>query len=234
MLGKKPLILIRDIARLFRGRDTETRAPEGSGVSVKKAAQMSIRELLEAYVPQEADSAVSKRLASLSRGEPFLVYSQDGELERQVSEVLLQEILNGFTGRTTFQLSSGDVFPTRRVGFCPPKLTDENPIYVGRSLRGQDCDQLNRSWDGVPLAIRQLVRLIVQSSQSHLTLRDAHELMDVAVGASAWERLSTRYRDAAVAFHEQRATNSLPTLRILLKVPTSRAKNPLASGKKLN
>ena len=60
------------------------------------------------------------------------------------------------------------------------EMVDENPIYAGRPLRPDGtCDQLNRSWEGVPLAIRQIIHIAINDTRELMVSHTAaHDLLD--------------------------------------------------------
>ncbi len=240
VLGQKPSLLVREIADMFRGkgRVSATTPAIPVGVSDRAASRMTAEELVASYNPLETDNAVGKRLQSLSRGEAFLVFDQNGLLDVDCSLLLLAEIVQGHAGRVSFLHPNGEVVEVHKIGYRPPVFVDENPIYQGRTLRGQDCDQLNRSWDGIPLQVRQLVRLIVESREVDVVGpggRDsAHNLMNLALEANAFKTLKQRYPTAALKFKSLESSGKLPTMRAVLVSSGSHGKRgPFDNAKRV-
>jgi hypothetical protein len=124
----------------------------------------------------------------------------------------------------------GVMKPLYRVGEKPDNLVDENPLYPGRALRPDGtCDQLNRSWAGVSLKIRQLAYLAVKETKEHLVgTISAHDTLDhaLALSTQAWEWLSSRYPKAAMLYAEKEKQGTLPTLKIELGKQTNKPNDP--------
>lgn len=240
VLGQKPSLLVREIADMFRGKGRPTNGTPviPVGVSEKAASKMTAEELVSSYNPLEAENPVGKRLQSLSRGEAFLVFDQNGLLDVDCSLQLLAELVQGHQGRTNFLHPRGEVVEVHKVGYRPPVFVDENPIYQGRTLRGQDCDQLNRSWEGISLQVRQLVRLIVELREVDVVGpggRDsAHNLMNLALEANAFKTLQQRYPTAALKFKNLEVLGKLPTMRAVLVSSGSHGKRgPFDNAKRV-
>jgi len=231
-----PIMLAKDIAKVFRGNDSvnhiETDTVEAQSrkpVTSKKADRMSLRELIQNYDPEE-NNAVSKRLKEVSRNEPFIVFSTDNAVNVEVTLKLLLEVKGGFDGRTDYKVGN-DIFPVYKVGERTDYYVDENPLYDNRPLRPDGtCDQTGRSWEGVELKIRQLVRLAVATGELHVSLENANNILDMVLSTDAWSKLTTRYRKATLKFNELSKTGELPKLKMALGVARKR---PFEDGKKV-
>lgn len=205
----RPLPLARQIANIFRSPADER------PVTAKKADRMTPAELVAAFDPRDPDNAVGRRLREISRDQPFLVY-RDGQVNTEASAKLLREVQQGFPPLKIYTDSAG-VYEVHRVGVIPDNYADENPLYPGRPLRPDGtCDQTNRSWEGVALATRQLVRLAVESGQLLVTLQSAHDTLDLVIAPNGDQRLKQRYPAAVVDFDRRQKTGGLPSLRVLL------------------
>lgn len=214
----KPIALAKDIAKVFRGNTTEASDEPRRPVSSKKASRMTPKELLESFDPDEPKSPIGKRLAEISRGEPCLIYKDETSriLDIDTSLAHLKEVKQGLPGVESFKVGD-EIKKVYRVGELPQNFTDENPIYPGRPLRlGGTCDQTNRSWEGVGLSIRQMVRLVTEFENIELDIDKSNDLIDKAVGPDAFKRLRDRYRKAALRFDELKQTGDLPKLKIAL------------------
>jgi hypothetical protein len=111
------------------------------------------------------------------------------------------------------------------VGELPENYADENPLYRGRPLRPDGtCDQTNRSWEGVPLEVRQFIAFAAEYHDGiDVTgkggLDRAHQAMDMALALDALEKLRKRYPEIAIDFDEDKKLGKLPTLQIPLGQP---------------
>jgi len=237
--GVKPIALAKDIAKVFRG-NTEISEDTKRPVSSKKASRMTPKELLENFDPDEPRSPIGKRLTDISRGEPFIIYKDETTrfVDVETSVQLLNEVKRGLQGVTTFKVGE-EIKKVYCVGEIPQNFTDENPIYPGRPLRlAGTCDQTNRSWEGVPTNVRQMVRLVVENEDIDLDIDKANDLIDKAVGTGAFERLRDRYRKATLRFDELSQTGDLPRLKVALgELPgggNRKGGRPFDGGRKVN
>lgn len=225
-----PSLVARKVATIFR--EPIVREEEKPGfVSDKKAAKMAPRYLIQVYDPKEKGSAVHKRLAELSGGKPFLVFNSNGTVNVDVSEKLLQEIRSGFPERNEYVLDNKPV-KVQTVGIDPQKkIVDENPLYAGRPLRPDGtCDQMNRSWDGVPLVIRQLFYLaITKTGEIKMNHDKAHELLDLALTPDSEKKIRSRYKKASILLDELTEAGTAPTLKMTLNAEESKMNNPFGN-----
>lgn len=229
----QPKSLAKQIAKIFRGK-VESVVDENSPrpVSAKKASNMTLYELVQAFDPEDSTSPVGKRLQEVSKGQPFIVYSQGRTIDVESTVKLLKE-LRDFGPRETYEVN-GEIKEIYAVGELPDNYADENPLYPNRPLRPDGyCDQLNRSWEGVPLRVRQLIRLVLQVEGLTISGSDgrerAHNLMDLALETDAFNSLRKRYHKAAVEFDKLAKTNKLPPLTIALGRPVAEAKKGAAN-----
>lgn len=237
--GVKPKLLAKDIAKVFRGKEEvsslSTTPADKKPVSSKSASRMSLRELVEAFDPENSENSVGKQLEIIAKGQPFIVYSSGRIVDVESTLKLLAEIKQGFQGRTDFNVN-GIPVPVYHIGDVPDNFADENPFWANRPLRPDGtCDQLGRSWEGVSLDIRQLIRLAVDLREIEVSISNAHDVLDMALDTNAMSKLRSRYRKASLKFDELGKLNKLPTLKLTLGVPSSSnsSKDVLKDGKKV-
>lgn len=229
-----PVILARTASKIFR-QEEDGNGSKSGWVSPKMVQQMSIRDLLERYDPSESDTSVAKRLSSISKGKKCIVFNNNGKVVIEASAQLIEDIKQGLPSMDTYVV---DGVPTLvyEIGRKPDQFFDENPIFPGRVLRsGQICDQTNRSWDGVPLIIRQLLWVAV-SKTGELRINgapDAHDVMDKVVVDKVWDEkvLRTRFIKASLAYDELVKTNQVPMLKVSLgSSKSSKKDSPFGSN----
>ena len=211
-----PKLLARQVAEVFRKTEAPAKS-ESSYVSEKQAAPMTIRELLERYDPLEADNPVGKRLISMSKGQPCIAF-KDGSIHVESSEKCIREIREGLAPRDKIGID-GIVFPIFKVGERPGNALAENPLYPGRALRGDDCDQTNRSWLGVPDVVRTILWLAVSNTGEVVinSVNDAHGVLDLVVGKTpqdAEKLVRSRFGEAHILYETLKAEGRLPPLKV--------------------
>lgn len=228
--GVKPRVLAKEIANIFRSNN----APKDDKrpVSGKKAEKMTPRELVEAFDPEDSSNPVGVRLLAISKGEKFIVYSDGRIVDVDSTFKILTEIKGGYTGRDDVDVN-GVIKKVYRIGELPENYADENPLYRDRPLRPDGtCDQTGRSWEGVDLAVRQLIRVAMDTGELKITHELAHDILDAVLEADALKKLRSRYRKAAVEFDTLAKTGDLPSLKIPLD-GGSEGKNPFDGGKQV-
>lgn len=221
-----PKLVAKRVAAIFRKEEAEERPRV---VSPKKAAGMSVRELLENFDPRDPSNPVGVRLTALSNGKRCIVFKDDGSVNVEASEALVKELRDSFPERETYVVDSRPL-PTFKVGERPDQLAEENPLYPGRVLRPDGtCDQTNRSWGGVPLVVRQLLYLAVQLHEIVIgSIDDAHGRLDLALSENAEATVRSRYAKASVRFDQLQGEGKLPSLKVHLAgaVSGGRTNNP--------
>lgn len=229
----KPRILAKAIASVFRkdSKTDPTNTDEKRPVSAKKADRMTPRELVEAFDAEDHNNAVGERLLSMSKGEPFVVFSSGRTVDVETTLKLLMEVKQGYKGRSDVDVG-GAIKKVYRIGELPENYADENPLYRGRPLRPDGtCDQTGRSWEGVPLEVRQFVRVAMETGELKVTHEQAHNTLDMVMEPDALAKLRKRYRQSAIQFDELQKTGNLPTLKI--ELGGSEGNSPFADGKRV-
>lgn len=228
----KPIALAKDIAKLFRGKDEQT--SETKPVSGKKADKMSLRELVEHYDPEEAENPVGKRLKEISRGEKFIVFATGRVVDVDTTFKLLTEVKQGYDGRKDVEVN-GEIREVHAVGSLPDNFVEENPLYKSRPLRPDGtCDQTGRSWEGVPMAVRQFIRVAIDTNAiDDITIDKAHDILDMVVGDNALVKLRNRYRKAAIEFDKLENLGTLPKLKLVLKKGAGGSNRPFDNARKV-
>lgn len=229
----KPTMLAKDIAKVFRkSEQAANQQADKRPVSGKKAEKMTPRELVEAFDPEDSSNPVGVRLLAISRNEKFIVYSEGRLVDVNTTFKILTEIKGGYNGRDDMEVN-GVIKKVYRIGELPENYADENPLYRDRPLRPDGtCDQTGRSWEGVDLAIRQLVRVAMDTGELKVTHELAHDILDAVMEADALKKLRSRYRKAAVEFDTLAKTGDLPSLKIPLD-GGSEGKSPFDGGKQV-
>jgi hypothetical protein len=230
-----PVILARRLAFVFRGQGSGD-SGKSSWVSEKKAGEMSIRELVERYDPNESDTNVSKRLKHLSKGKKCVVFDSEGRLSIEKTAEVLQDLKDGLPelDRTEVEGHPVEIY---YIGDRPNVYFDENPLYPGRPLRRNICDQTHMSWEGIDLSIRQFVRIAIEQKELEVDrIVDAINFInfvDSNRDKDVLKQLRKRYPKASILFDKLSKENRLPLLKINSGETTSSAKknNPFGENK---
>jgi len=232
----KPVALAKDIAKIFRGKEDGVSTHEARPVSSKKADKMTLLELVQAYDPEESENPVGKRLKDISKGEKFIVFATGRTVDVDTTVKLLQEVKQGYEGRENIEVS-GEIREVHAIGALPDNFVEENPLYRGRPLRPDGtCDQTNRSWNGVPMMVRQLIRVALDNNiLKDISIERVHDIMDMVVEGNAFDKFAKRYPAAAVEFKKLEGIGKLPTLRLVLNKDKGAggSKRPFDQAKKV-
>lgn len=224
----KPRILAKEIAKIFRKKDTEETSK--NLVSNKKAEKLTLRELIEAFDPEEVTNAIGLRLAAIAKNAKFIVYLNGRNVDVDSTFKLISEIKSGYPGRDDI-IVNGDIKKVYALGELPENFAEENPLYRNRPLRPDGtCDQTGRSWEGVDMQLRQFVRLAMTMNELNVTHEVAHNILDILMGDNPKEKLQQRYRKTAIAFDQLLKMSNLPVLKIVLNKQSTDA---LGSGKQV-
>lgn len=233
----KPFILAKNIAKVWRN---DTAQPSGStdesvgrAVSDKKAAKLSLHELVVFFDPEEPTNPVAKRLKEISKGQKFIIYSTGRTVDAEATTELLKELKQGYTSREQYNGKE-----TYAVGDLPDNYVDENPLYPGRPLRPDGtCDQTNRSWAGIAKNIRQLIRLALLSKEIDIHSAGGHaranDVLDLVTDGNVFDKLSKRYFKAKIQFDRDEKIGNLPILLIPLGKPVGVGAGPFDQGEKV-
>ena len=225
----KPKILAKQIATIFRSKHEVKE--EGRPISAKKVDKMTLRELIENFDSEDYSGPIGKRLSDVAKKEPFIVFSSNRNIDVETTLKLLLEIKQGYPGRVDVDVN-GITKKAYKLGELPENYAEENPIYRDRPLRPDGtCDQTGRSWEGVPLETRQLIRVAMDTGELQISHEMAHFILDMVMNSNAKENLSKRYRKAAVLFNELQSLGKLPLLKIILG--KSKANDLYANGQKV-
>ena len=218
-----PKLLAKQVAQIFRGKDSGSRRPM---LSATRVDSMSVKGLLEHYDPREPTNKVGTRLVKISKGKRCIVFTPDGKVDVEASEVLVNEVRDGFPERPNYTSGTGAPRKLYRVGERPGQYANENPCYPGRMLRPDGtCDQTNRSWNGVSTTVRQIIYLAITDTHELKIdqVNDAHGVLDLAVADGAEGKLRHRYPQTSVLFDELQGKDDLPSLKIPLRSSASGA-----------
>jgi hypothetical protein len=213
-----PRLLARQIAATFRKEEEKVEKPRF--ISEKKASLLNLRELLEAFDPKQSDTPVGARLLALSKGQPCLLYKEDGSLNVTGSLECLEDIRNAYEARTVY-IQDGVPSRVYRVGQLLDTTVNENPLFPGHPLRGAEdmCHNTHRTWKNVPHKVRVLLYLAQRTNELVINqLGVVHDILDRFVDKKADEIVKwamSRYPQASLRYGELEVSGNLPSLKIV-------------------
>ena len=179
---------------------------------VKLATKLKPSELVEKYDPEEADNPFGSRLKSLSNGQRFIVFKNDGTVNVFISQNLLQELRDSYPERQNVVVD-GEVHQTYTIGDRPSRYAEEHPLFPGKMLRPDWVSDADIDWKPISLPVRQLIYLAVKTGD--LKGKDEQDVRDLIENKS-FNDLGKRWKNAALKFKELSETNQLPQLKIKL------------------
>jgi hypothetical protein len=199
---------------------------------------MTVEDLVNVMDPSDpafrVGNPVHAKLKELSKGQPFIVYIAGLNVNRVATLIQLKELLEGYPP-VEITTVDGDVRKVYRLGEWPDSYLPENPLFRGRPLRtGEVCDQTLRSWAGVPLRVRQFVRIAVDMGVIQVNIDKAHDVMDIAVAPDGESRLRARYNKAVTKFEELEHTGGFPVLLISSNRTTPVGSGPFQAGRRVS
>jgi hypothetical protein len=210
-----PRILARRIATLFRGEQPQVQAVQKvileDNDPDKLAKAMTPAQLLDVYDPKQLKTPVAERLKFHSEGKKFIVFNDDGTIDKTVSLKLLSE-LDDHGEMATFVSPNGDVRLTYAVGERPDQVTNEHPLFPGVALRN-GVSSIGCDWNKVDWKTKKTLYLAVTET-AEIDMSKTHEL-DV-YNLATTGMIDRRCIEAAKLYKELEALENLPSLRVKL------------------
>lgn len=216
-----PDILARQIASIFRSNEAAATATKY--VSEKHAKRLTPPELVELYDPKEADSPIATRLKEIAGDKPFVVFNDDGSVDKKATLKLLTELREGHPPREMY-LDGGLPREIYTVGQRPDNFVEINPLFPQETLRpGAECANIGKSWASVSLETRQLIYLARKNGELRVTdLRDAISVHSDAIMDGGFNKIATYCPKAALEYSHLKFKGELPSLRATLSAGSRR------------
>jgi hypothetical protein len=227
-----PRILARRIATLFRGEQpasTTQKVIIEDNDPEKLAKAMTPAQLLDVYNPKQLKTPIAERLKFYSEGKKFIVFNDDGTIDKTISLKLLDE-LDDHGEIFTYIGTDGVIRLTYAVGERPDQITNEHPLFPGTALRN-GVSAIGCDWNKIDWKSKRTLYLAVTET-SEIDMSKMHELdvYDLAKDGM----VDRRCIEAAKLYKEREALENLPSLRIRLgkkAEKTQKGNNPFNLGK---
>ena len=211
-----PTIKARQVSEIFRAVPAQDSLT--SHVSEKKAANLSVLDLVKAYNPKEYN-AVYSRLASLSDGKPCLAYDSSRTLNIEESAKVIQEIIDEEPPRS-YIIVDKQLIQLYRIGERPTRTANVDPLFRMQLRSDGKCSRTNLNWGRIDYSIKCLLFLAVDSKEIVVNNNDdairIMEVVDKHGHPASWEDLYVRYPIAARKYTELNSENRLPTLKMVI------------------
>ena len=213
-----PRILARKMATLFRGeQEKSTQAVQKvileDNDPEKLAKAMTPAQLIDAYDPKQSKSPIAERLKFFSEGKKFIVFNDDGSVDKGTSLKLLNE-LDDHGEANEVVGPEGDVRSVYTIGERPDRTAAEHPLYPKTALR----DGISESgcfWNSIDISVQQTLYLAVtETNEIDMNNVKEWDIFEIATGGVA--KVNRRYIQAAKLFNERKILGDLPSLRIKL------------------
>jgi len=188
-------------------------------ISNRPVGQWSDTELLKAY-SIEAPNSVWSTLADISKGQPVIVFNDDGSVAIPLSLVLMRTARKGMKNNSFF-VCGGKSYRVYKVGDFPDEVALTCPI-TGEVLVNEYSNSISVSWEGVTLECLQFIRVIRDESGEPIGKFAARQLATTAK-SGGMDELRTDFPQEAVKFDELATLGQLPPLKVSL--------NSLAQGR---
>ena len=233
-----PRILARKIAGEFRDEDKNEHEPLQKVIiedndPVKQAQRLTPGELIAEYNPQYPKNPIGERLKQLAEGRKFLIFqSNDNATINVIASQQLFDELDDYGERDNFTVG-GIPRKVYKVGDRPGRSVDEHPLFPGTPLRTNGCSEADCNWGTIPLKIRQIYLLAIESGELsvskfqvpssksipyHTKFQVGYREVDLHNEAATRneEEICRLYRKAAVKWQELESIGKLPSLKVVL------------------
>jgi hypothetical protein len=229
-----PRILARRIATLFRGEQPQVQAVQKvileDNDPDKLAKAMTPAQLLDAYDPKQLKTPVAERLKFHSEGKKFIVFNDDGTIDKEVSLKLLNE-LDDHGEMLTYVEDNDNIRTVYAVGERPDQVASEHPLFPGIALRN-GISSIGCDWNQISWKIKKTLYLAVTQT-GEIDMGKIHELEVYNLATAGM--IDRRCIEAAKLYKEREALENLPSLRVKLgSVKTGKEQkgnNPFNLGK---
>ncbi len=220
------------VAKIFRGdqqKPVETATKTVVILGPNQAKRATIEALVLVYNPDDSSDIIHSELTRRMGGnKPCVVFDQTGKVDIDATVRLINEIVvDKLEPRNNYNLNGVPV-PVYRIGENPMRMYDEDPLFPGKRLRSDgSSDQVPFSWQPIPLAIRQLARIALETGDADP--KKAVYVVDlVEKFKDDLDALRRRWPAASIKFAELESTGQLPTLKIRMgnKVSSSGQTGP--------
>ena len=214
-----PMIRAKRIARIFRISEATPTTSEKFIIKDDNPFTLAMKclplELLDHFNPVYHTDPFGLKLKEVSDGQRFLVYNNEGKLNKEKSKENLQELLDGYPERP-HSVVDGEIRQVYAVGDHPNRFADEHPLY-GTPLR-PDGTSINKNikWTSLEENCRQLLHIAANITNEVNTNENMELDVFDRVKDSSFEEIGQRYPRAALKYQELKELGKLPQLRLKL------------------
>lgn len=213
-----PIAIARKMVKAFGGTEKDGSIRQIVVVDdnpANIAMRLKPAELVGEYDPNEPDNAFGQRLKLISNNNPFLVFSENGQVKVPVSSRLLQELRDNFPPRKTV-IDNGTPYQIYKVGERPLRHADENPVLLGTMLRPDGYSDANFRWGLIDFKVRQLVYIAIRDTKEIGKVDERSIFNDIE--GKKFEDVAQMFPITFLKFKELEGGQSLPQMKVPLRM----------------
>jgi len=175
-----------------------------------------IAQIVAGYDPKRRGiwTNMMNRIAERHHGVPIVVINHDGTVNAEATSEYIEELETGFPPTGNTYENNQTVYEVIAVGMDSTAVFDEDPLVPGAPLRkNKGIGRIN--WTSVPLNVRQVVRIAVESTHE-IDAEDAatqRMLRNLIGDDTALTDLDDEMPKAIAEFHRRSRTGNLPQLK---------------------
>ncbi|HRB83235.1 MAG TPA: hypothetical protein PLW46_02905 [Acinetobacter johnsonii] len=201
----------------------------GGGNATSLFTMINVETLLGMYDPEDPDNMASSILQQRF-GQEAVIAFKPGTREVALAETsdYIRDRRRGYPKEDSIYV--GDKLARLyAIGVIPLDFVEEDPMYPGVVLRRGRSTQNRISYQGIPLDVRQLIRIIVERGDINVRDRGDRRTVETLM-KQGFDELAEEFAEAALNFEERQAAGTLPTLRSQLGGGTPSSNAPFRGG----
>ena len=189
-------------------------AAEQKQPKLSKVAEWTDQALVDAY-GVECDSRIVDELNKRSKGQPFVIFNEDGSISSTVTVELLRcarRLASSQKMMETYPVE-GTLRRLCRAGEFPQLRLEECPLHANTLLVNGYCDECQMSWAGVSMDARVVVRIAMNAKQikeKSLAYIDRQKLIEMVSKDGGTSLLNIP--PVHLAYYDAKEENCLPVL----------------------
>lgn len=189
--------------------DTITDAVAQLIESNKPIFKLSDEELINKY--DEQSSEVFKEIGSRAKGRPCIIFNKDGTTNKELSLMALAIAKKQPTDSK--MMLKGSLYRVYHAGTFSEQLIDESPVFPGKALVNNYCNESGTDWTDVPHYRRVIVALHVTKVEKTITNKVLFK--QLCKGAKLPDNeFKQEFAEAILLYEELERQQRLPSLKI--------------------
>jgi hypothetical protein len=179
--------------------------------------------LLGLYLPDKPNDPVSTALRKRFGDKPVIAFRDDGTVAITETLQYVADLEQNYPSLENLTVD-GKLVKLWPIGTKPNVMVDEDPLFPGQPLRNGYSLVNHRNWSDIPLARRQLCRIILERGDVNPENKEA--VLRLLERAAMKTGLVEAYPEADLTFRELSQRDELPKLKIALGSSSTKPNNP--------